>query len=78
MPKGTTNTSTCRKIEILGILHREHALSAADLSKKLGMHVRSLRRYLKELRAEKKVFRRYQLRGEGARRPTFYYSLRRT
>ena len=77
MPKGNTNTHTCRKIEIVGILTKEYALSAPQIAKKMRMHVRSIHRYLRELRAEKQIFRRYQLFGDGARRPTFFYSLRR-
>jgi len=77
MPKGNTNTKVCRKVEILGMLKQEHALSAVEMANKLGMHVRSIRRFLVELRKEKKVFRRYHLFGDGARRPTFYYSIRR-
>lgn len=77
MPKGITNTKTCRKLDILAILKREHALSAVEIAAKMRMHVRSVRRYLVELRMEKKVFRRYQLLGADAKKPTFYYSLRR-
>ena len=77
MPKGITNTATCRKLDILGILKKEHAMSAPELAKKMRMHVRSIHRYLRELRAEKRIFRRYQLFVERAKRPTFYYSLRR-
>ena len=77
MPKGNTNTHACRKLDILTILEREHALSAVELAKRLKMHVRSIRRYLIELRSQKHIYRRYQLFGDGARKPTFYYSLRR-
>jgi predicted ArsR family transcriptional regulator len=77
MPKGNTNTHACRKIEIIGMLAKQHAMSAPQIAKKLKLHVRSIHRYLRELRTEKHIFRRYQLFGEGARRPTFYYSLRR-
>lgn len=77
MPKANTNTSACRKTDIMTILKRAHALSAVELSTMMGMHVRSIRRYLVELRAEKKIHRRYQLRTDGAKRPTFYYSIRR-
>jgi predicted ArsR family transcriptional regulator len=77
MPKGNTNTKTCRKLEILTILKREHALSATELSSRTKMTVRSIHRFLVELRTEKKIYRRYQLRDAEAKRPTFYYSLRR-
>ena len=77
MPKGIVNTHECRRIEILGILTKEYALSAPQIAKKMRLHVRSIHRYLRELRAEKRVFRRYQQFEEDARRPTFYYSLRR-
>jgi predicted ArsR family transcriptional regulator len=77
MPKGNTNTKTCRKLEILTILKREHALSATELSSRMKMTVRSIHRFLVELRTEKKIYRRYQLRDAEAKRPTFYYSLRR-
>ena len=77
MPKGNTNTHECRKREIMTILVKEHALSAVELAHKMKMHVRSMHRYLRELRAEKQIYRRYQLRGQDARRPTFYYSVRR-
>ncbi len=77
MPKGIVNKSNCRKRDILLILHKEYALSAPQLAKKLRMHVRSIHRYLRELRAEKQIFRRYEQFEEDARRPTFYYSLRR-
>ena len=76
MPKANTNTARCRKLEILGILKNEHALSAVELAKKMKMDVSSIRRYLVELREDRKIYRRYQLRGD-AKRPTFYYCLRR-
>lgn len=77
MPKGNTNTRTCRKLEILGLLQKTYALAAPDIAKRIKMHPRSVYRYLRELRAERKVFRRFELFSEGARRPTFYYSIRR-
>ncbi len=76
MPKANTNTARCRKLEIIGILRKQHALSAVQLAKIMRMDVSSIRRYLVALREEKKIFRRYQLRGD-AKRPTFYYCLRR-
>ena len=76
MPKANTNTARCRKLEIIGILRKQHALSAVQLAKIMRMDVSSIRRYLVALRGEKKIFRRYQLRGD-AKRPTFYYCLRR-
>jgi len=77
MPKGITNTHACRKLDITTILKKEHALSAPEIAARMKMHVRSIHRYLRELRAEKQIYRRYQLRGQDARRPTFYYSIRR-
>jgi predicted ArsR family transcriptional regulator len=77
MPKANTNTARCRKLDIVWLLGRQHAMSAVQIAKKMRMDVSSVRRYLMELREEKKVFRRYQLRGEDAKRPTFYYCLRR-
>lgn len=76
MPKGNTNTARCRRLEIISILKTQHALSAIQLAKKMRMDVSSVRRYLVALREEKKIYRRYQLRGD-AKRPTFYYCLRR-
>lgn len=75
MPKANTNTKECRKKEILAILYREHALSALEIAAKLKMHVRSVQRFLVELRAEKKIFRRYHLLS--TKKVTFYYSIRR-
>jgi predicted ArsR family transcriptional regulator len=77
MPKGNTNTKACRKLDILTILKREHALSAVEISSRMKMTVRSIRRFLLELRIERKIYRRYQMRDAEAKRPTFYYSLRR-
>lgn len=77
MPKGIVNTYECRKIEILGILMKEHALSAPEIAKRMRLTERSVNRYLRVLRAEKRVYRRFQLFIDGARRPTFFYSFRR-
>ncbi len=75
MPKANTNTKECRKKDIVAILWKEHALSAAEIATKLKMHVRSVQRFLIELRAEKKVYRRYKLLS--TKKTTFYYSVRR-
>lgn len=75
MPKANTNTKECRKKDIVAILWREHALSAAEIAAKLKMHVRSVQRFLVELRTEKKVYRRYKLLS--TKKMTFYYSVRR-
>lgn len=75
MPKANTNTKECRKKDILAILYREHALSAAEVAAKLKMHVRSVQRFLVELRAEKRIYRRYKLLS--TKKMTFYYSIRR-
>lgn len=72
------NKKSGRKLDVLEMLRREYALSSFDIAKRLKMHVRSTQRYLKELLAEGKIYKRYRLPDSSGKQLIFYYSLRRS
>jgi len=72
-----TGRKAVRKLDVLAILKRDHALSLLELSERMGVHHRSVRRYVMELLQEKKVFRNYKAKPSGGGRPYYHYSYRR-
>ena len=72
------NTMECRKLDMLHLLSGRHTLTVKDFVRKMGVSERSVHRYLAELRAEKKVYKRYTLPKSGAKKPIYYYCIRRT
>jgi len=72
-----TNRKTGRKLDVLAILKRDHALSLMELAERMGLHHRSIRRYVTELLQEKKIFRNYKATPNGGGRPYYHYSYRR-
>jgi len=72
-----TNRKTGRKLDVLAILKRDHALSLVELAERMGLHHRSIRRYVTELLQEKQIFRNYRVTPNGGGRPNYYYSYRR-
>ena len=72
-----TNRKTGRKLDVLAILKRDHALSLMELAERMGLHHRSIRRYVTELLQEKKIFRNYKPTPNGGGRPYYHYSYRR-
>lgn len=71
------NRKAGRKLDVLAILKRDHALSLMELSARMGLHHRSIRRYVTELLQEKKIFRNYKATPDGGGRPYYHYSYRR-
>lgn len=71
------NKKSGRKLDVLEMLRKEYALSTFDVAKKLGVHVTNARRYLRELLAEGKIYKRYRLPDSSGKQLIFYYSLRR-
>lgn len=72
-----TNRKAGRKLDVLAILKRDHALSLMELAERMGLHHRSIRRYVTELLQEKKIFRNYKATPDGGGRPYYHYSYRR-